>query len=466
VGAPPIPVPPDALAAHRGLSPASARLLQHLLAHPEDARRLDAMRETMPGWWFTYGFTQLTWPTLIDARKRAELERATEGVCALIKAIPDVIFGGDVDAIAEFYGYPDAGYLEMLFEVPNPLDATLARCDFIDAPDGLQCCEVNLAANVGGWTFRFWTEEYERHPVVTAFTSREGITARGRDPLRIACEHVVRDAVDSGVADAGEVNVMVNVVSFTEGGARLAREMYARMLEESGGGLTGELWLSDDPQNDLEFRGNVAYRDGKRVHVVIEYGITGSREILRAEVAATLRVYNGGLTQLMVNKRNLALLSENEALEHWTDEERSLIRDHVPWTRLLHPRTTTLLGETVEFPAFLLERRADVVLKRGLGTGGSDVHVGRFTEPAAWEARVREAMEEGGWIVQAYVESRPYFFPSAPGAAPVVQSVIWGMFMAGWRYAGGWLRMMPAGEGDGIVNSIRGAAEGAILEID
>ena len=460
-----VPIPPEGLAAHRGLSAASGRLLEHLVETPADARQLEGLDEVLPKWWFTYDYTPLTWPVLVDAARQAELRRATEGVCALIKAIPAVIFDGDLQAMADFYGYKDPGYLEMLFELPNALDTTLARCDFLDTADGLKCCEVNLAANIGGWQHRFWEDTYMNHPVLNAFAAREGIALRWRDTLRHICEHVVDDAVESGVADAGEVNVVVVSAPYTPQAVQYARELYAQMLRESGRGLGGELWRSEDPEVDLEFRGNAGYMEGKRVHVVIEYAGQMEKEVLRAQVVGTMRVYNGGFTDFLVNKRNLALLSENEALEHWTDEDRDLIRDHVPWTRLVSARSTTFRGEAVEFPAFLLERRADMVLKRGAGSGGADVHVGRFVEPAAWEARVREVMEEGGWVVQEYVESKPYFFPPAAGAAPVAQSVIWGLFLAGWSYAGAWLRMMPAGEGDGIVNSVRGAAEGAVLEI-
>jgi hypothetical protein len=466
VSASAIQIPPDARAAHRGLSPAAERFLEHLLENPDDARRLERMDEVLPKWWFTYDFTPLTWPTFVDAGKLEKLRRATEGVCRLIKAIPAVIFHGDFKAIARFYGYRDPGYLQMLFRAPNPLGTTLARCDFIDTAQGLKCCEVNLAANIGGWQHRFWEETYMTHPVVTGFAAREGVVPRWRDPLRIACEHLVEDAMASGVVDGGELNVMVKSLPFTERAASYAQELYARLLRETGSGLTGELWLTQTPEEELSFRDGVPYRGDRRVHAFIEYAGWAPPSVARAQVAATVRLYNGGLMRFMVNKRNLALLSENEELELWTDEDRALIRDHVPWTRLVSARTTTYRGETVTFPGFLVDRRDDLVLKLGEGVGGADVHVGRCTEPAEWEARVREAVEHGGWIVQEYVESLPYLYPPEPGAAPVPQSVIWGLFYAGWRYAGAWLRMMPAGKGDGIVNSGRGAAEGAVIELE
>jgi hypothetical protein len=141
-----------------------------------------------------------------------------------------------------------------------------------------------------------------------------------------------------------------------------------------------------------------------------------------------------------------------------------VIRDHIPWTRLVSPRTTTWRGAEVQFPGFLLDHRDDMVLKHGRSCSGADVHVGRYLPQDAWEARVREAVEEGGWIVQERVDSRPYFYPP-PGADPVPNTVIWGLFCAGQRYGGGFLRMLPQDAGKGIVNSIRGAYEGAFLEI-
>lgn len=462
------PIPPDVRDAHRALSPVAEHFLEYLLQHPDEARQLEGFEKGLPRWMIFYDFTSITWPTFVDARKLAEMERATAGVCMLIKAIPAVIFDGDLEAIAAFYGYEDPAMLELLFEVPNPMDSTVARCDFIDAPDGLKCCEVNMAANLGGWQHRFWSERYLQHPVITDFCAREGVVPQDHDVLAIVCEQMIEDALATGVCqEGGEMNLLIALdVPPTESAERYVREVYAELLRKTGRGLAGDLWLSDNPAAELAFRGTELYRGERRVHVFLGYWIgTIPTQVVRAQVAGTVRVYNGGLTQLWLDKRNLALLSENEGLEGWEEEDRALIRDHIPWSRLVSARTTTWRGRQVEFPAFLLENRADLVLKLGLGLGGADVHVGRYMAQEEWEVRVREAVEQGGWIVQEHVESRPYFYPPQPGAAPVPHTVIWGLFCAGWQYAGGWLRMLPQGTGDGIVNSARGAAEGGILVV-
>jgi len=457
-------IPPDTRAAHRQLSPAAERFLEHLMDHPDQAAQLEGFEKGLPDWMIPY---DITWPTLVDAQRVAEMERATAGVCRLVKAIPAVVFGGDLDAIAAFYGYNPA-VLELLFSVPNHMGSTVARCDFIDTTGGLMCCEVNMAPNLGGWHHGFWRERYLRHPVIMDFCAREGISPGGHDVLVAFCEHMIDDALDSGVIKAGgELNVVVALDEPpTEGMRRQAAEVYAELLRRTGRGVAGQLWLSDRSAEELTFRGLDVYMGERRVHVFYSYDTRPfPRQLLRAQLAGGIRVYNGGLGRMWLDKRNLALLSENEGLEGWKEEDRALIRDHIPWTRLVSPRTTTWRGAAVQFPGFLLDHRDDLVLKRGLGTEGSAVHVGRYLAPDAWEARVREAVEEGGWIVQERVESKPYFYPPQPGAAPVPHTVVWGLFCAGSRYGGGCLRMLPQGAGEGVVNGARGACEGAILEI-
>jgi hypothetical protein len=279
---------------------------------------------------------------------------------------------------------------------------------------------------------------------------------------------MVDDAVSSGVVkEGGELNVaMVMDVPNTESARRHAAEVYAELLRRTGRGVTGQLLLSTAPMEDLTFRGVDVYMGERRVHVLYGYTVQPfPNRVLWAQVAGRIRVYNGALTRMWLDKRNLALLSENEGLAGWTEEDRQLIRDHIPWTRGVFPRTTTWRGAPVQFPGFLLDHREDLVLKRGEGAGGEAVHVGRYLAPDAWEARVREAVEDGKWIVQERVESRPYLYPPQPGAAPVPHTVIWGLFCTGSRYAGACLRMLPQGAGEGIVNGARGAYEGAILEV-
>ncbi|CAA9333372.1 MAG: hypothetical protein AVDCRST_MAG89-2247, partial [uncultured Gemmatimonadetes bacterium] len=365
-----------------------------------------------------------------------------------------------------FYGF-DPVMLAAAFSVRNYTNSTVARGDFIDTPGGLMCCEMNMAANVGGWEHGFWSERYLQNPVLMDFCAREGISPAGRDVLATFCEHMVDDALDSGVIEeGGELNLAIALDwPITEGARRRAAEVYADLLRRRGRGVTGQLFLYTAPADELTYRQGKVYMGEQRVHVYYAHTGTGFPvKVLRAQLTGGIRAYNGMLTRMWHDKRNIALLSENEGLEGWKEEERELIRAHIPWTRVVSPRTTAWRGAEVQFPGFLLDHRDDLVLKRGLGNSGNEVHVGRYLAPDAWEARVREAVEEGGWIVQERVESRPYFYPPEPGAAPAPHSVVWGLFCTGSRFGSGFLRMLPPGAGEGVIGS-NGSYESAILEI-
>ena len=70
----------------------------------------------------------------------------------------------------------------------------------------------------------------------------------------------------------------------------------------------------------------------------------------------------------------------------------------------------------------------------------------------------------GDWVVQEYIQSRPYLFQAGRyGCSP--HDVVWGPFVFGSTYAGTILRVQPKSI-DGIVNLSRGATEGILLELE
>ncbi len=122
------------------------------------------------------------------------------------------------------------------------------------------------------------------------------------------------------------------------------------------------------------------------------------------------------------------------------------------------PAGFTYEGEQREARDFLLDNRANLVLKRGLlSAGGDNVVVGRFQDAPAWEGHVATALETGVWIVQEYIETRKVeYLDKEAGLVP--HDLTWGLFAAGGECVGTYLRMMPTDRG-GIVNAINGATE-------
>ncbi|MBV8199141.1 MAG: hypothetical protein JOZ15_00825 [Acidobacteria bacterium] len=172
------------------------------------------------------------------------------------------------------------------------------------------------------------------------------------------------------------------------------------------------------------------------------------------------------MTNLLSDKRNLALLSEAAAggggpLD---DEERQLVDRHLPWTRVVARRTAVFRGEQVFLPDLLAGRREELVLKSAQSLGGKDVHIGRFLAAAAWDDAVRSSLAAPGWIVQEAVRSLPWLFQAEEDGADIYDAV-WGIFVFGESYGGTFVRLLPRRR-QGTVNVAQGCDVGIVLELE
>ncbi|MFJ9777092.1 hypothetical protein ACIRVF_38655 [Kitasatospora sp. NPDC101157] len=170
-------------------------------------------------------------------------------------------------------------------------------------------------------------------------------------------------------------------------------------------------------------------------------------------------------SSFLANKQCLGLLSEGRP---WMSEaERSVVSRYLPWTRVLGNRPTDHHGRRIDLLKHTVEHREDLVLKAGIGMQGLQVLIGRDTDPAMWQARVEEAAEAGGSIVQEHVTgvAVPVFSTPAPGAAPEVTNVVpvFSPFLFGNHASGVWARYRADG-GEGIVSREGyGAMENAVV---
>ncbi len=141
-----------------------------------------------------------------------------------------------------------------------------------------------------------------------------------------------------------------------------------------------------------------------------------------------------------------------------------MVRDHVPWSRTVADVRTTFQGEPVSLLEFATARRESLVLKPAYNHSGNDVYIGIDTEPAEWEAKLREAAGGRRTLVQEYVQSRPYLLQHGQEGC-ALHDLVWGSFCFGEDYGGGFLRVSARGEGPRVINSARGATEGFIFEV-
>jgi hypothetical protein len=452
------------------LSPVALRFLEYVSADPERLRRLDHLAGDYPEWLRIASgrfYPLQSWPTFAGAEKLAEVQRATVDLTRLVKAIPERIFDNDVRRMAAFYGFRNEGLLRLILEPPNGLAGALLRNDFVDAEDGFWWLEAN-AGQIGGWQLRYFERFYRTHPVIARFLAEQEIQPYYRDPLEMALRHVIADNLGQPIAAEGVLNTAIAVGetrSSSVADRAALSQMYRNLLEESGSGLAGDLTLCS--YDDVSLRQNRLWHGGARgpIHAIVEMTPQPPPEaVFRAFKAGRLSLYNSPVGALIGDKRNLAILSEHADSALFTAAERALLHRHLPWTRTIGPGMATFNGVTLPLAELLLAHREDFVIKPHDGAGGDRVTLGRSVPAETWERLVATAMRERGWLAQERVDSRPYLYQHGEHGC-AVHAAVWGTFCFGDAFGGGFLRVGPAGAGDGVINSARGAEESVLFEV-
>jgi hypothetical protein len=406
-----------------------------------------------------------SWPTFLDDAALREIDRVNGGLVELVKSVPRRFLGNDAKRIEEHYGYePEvARLMASLLERPEHLAGLLARGDFIWTRDGLQCLEVNMVSSLGGWGSAVWADLYLQTPPVREFVREAGVGITFTNTAQVCFGHLTAAARAGGLGRDGEVHLAFAVPEDhmpTHNAVDFLHREHAAYLRHTEGRGSVSICTCDE----LEDRGDGLYLGDRRIHAVNEHYLGGiPRHVLFAWLEGRVVLYNGPVSHVFDDRRNLALLSQFQDSEYFTAEERRLIRGHLPWTRFLTHGFTSYGAERVGLPDFAVDNRDRMVIKHVNSGRGEKVVLGIATPQDAWERTLEAAADEGAWIVQERVDSLPFLYQIGE-AGCVPQDVVWGIFRIGSRYGGGFLRMMPRGQ-HGVINAARGADEGVLFEV-
>ncbi len=461
----PAPPPPggswgrEAEALHGRLSRASAAFLRFAAANPECLERASFAELERHGVGSPYPLQP--WPALVDRTRVAEMERVSTGLARLIKSLPRRLFGNDPERLRDYYDLASAELARTMVQEPDGLAAVVGRGDFLEAPEGLKCLEFNMLSALGGWEAPLWAEAYLRVPALARFLREERLRVACRDTVALLLAHAAAEARELAGVD-GEINVALVTPEHT---AAHGHHLEAWLADRYAGVSPGALLIL--PYASLRERVGALWAGDRRIHAAVELHEEGTApQALRCFKAGSLKLFNAPVRAVLTDKRNLALLSEGG--DWLSPEERDLVSRHVPWTRRLAAAPACRQGREVWLPELVLEAREEMVIKKARAGRGSAVHLGAATPEAVWRERVERALAEGDWIVQERVEPLPYVHQHGErGWGP--HDVVWGLFVLGDRYGGGFLslahRAARTQEEGGVINVMRGATVGVILEV-
>ena len=408
-----------------------------------------------------FGLVQ-PWPVFIDSAAGNRMKEAALEVFDLVRSIPDRIFSYDTRKMSHFYEVPEVD-IEFQLEGTDEtfLKSLLGRADFILGPSGLKCLEFNVSAGIGGWQTALLKPLYLQTPVISRFLREYGVKIRHRNLFEDLLEHIVPPAVKKfNSIYTDEINFAVVIVEF-DGVAEAFRpieasinNVYKQILDREYDGLRGNIILCDF--HHLTVSDNRLFHKNKRVHVVLEmYHGDVPGHVLEVFRAGKLMLYNGPITALLVNKLNLALLSEHEDSDIFNSREREAIKRYIPWTRKIVPGLED----------FILSNREKLVIKPSDGYGGESVFIGCSVSDDLWKEAVMFAQRNKNWLVQEYVDSDSYLLQNGEcGCCP--HHAVWGLFVFGSRYAGGFLRVSPGENNTGVINTHAGSEKTVVLELE
>jgi hypothetical protein len=115
--------------------------------------------------------------------------------------------------------------------------------------------------------------------------------------------------------------------------------------------------------------------------------------------------------KLLHKKASLAVVSDERQSGLLTEAQRAAVAAHVPWTRVVEERRTTVDGAAIDLVPWIAANRERLVLKPNDEYGGKGIVLGWTVDDAEWAAALRTALA-GQFIVQERVA-----IPSEPWPA-------------------------------------------------
>ncbi|MDX2088239.1 MAG: hypothetical protein SFX73_10330 [Kofleriaceae bacterium] len=135
-------------------------------------------------------------------------------------------------------------------------------------------------------------------------------------------------------------------------------------------------------------------------------------KILKAVADGAVDVFGGVSRGLLASyKATFELLSSPEHRELFPPEVNEALARHIPWTRVLGERKTSLGGTEVDLLPFVAAHREQLVIKPAGGSGGQNIHIGRDLTDDAWTQAIHKGVAQN-WIVQALALPERQAFPA------------------------------------------------------
>jgi hypothetical protein len=407
-----------------------------------------------------------SWPFFIDADYFKAIEIPATQIPRLISKIPKLFFDNDPKAICDYFNLENELFINMLINHKWQGPAIIARGDFINTSDGLKCLEQNMGSNLGGWETEVICDDYLKTPAITPFLAANPVSYLPKNVLQAWFSYCIGLTLKhTKLVDNGQHNLLLNTPKdYIAGGMdTYFCSIYQAALAEHQ--LEGQLFI--DLLSNLDIKPQGVFYQQQRIHC-ISNPISSELPpmLLRAYMGSKVYLADDPINTLLCDKRTLALLSTyGDSDEHFTAQEQQLIQRHIPWTREFSQSTVTYQENSCTLEALALSQQHEFVLKPANGKCGKDLYIGHKISAEQWREVIKNAVEEQAWVLQQYYPSLPYLGQMGEQGYGTFHA-IWGTFCFGDTLGKVWMRLQPAENSSGIINSYQGAEETMVYIMD
>ena len=293
------------------------------------------------------------------------------------------------------------------FSDPSPV----SRLDafFVAESGGLRFTEYNAETPAGGGYNDVLTEAFFGLPIMRDFLRRWDLRPL---PARHGVFHALMDAWRQFSAHHGRSGrPRVAILDWAEVPTYNEFVLFQDYFRRQGLEC-----IIADPRH-AEYRGKTLTLDGQPVDLIykrvllselVERG-GADHPVLQAVRDGTVCMVNPPACKILHKKSSLAVLSDERNAALFTEEEQDAIRQHIPWTRVVEQRRTSVDGDEVELLEWSSRNREQLVLKPHDEYGGKGIVLGWEVSDGEWDDALKTALAEP-YIVQRRIElpSEPY----------------------------------------------------------
>lgn len=290
-----------------------------------------------------------------------------------------------------------------------PWSSPVSRLDaFFAADDGLQFTEYNAETPAGPSFNDVLTEVFYAMPAMRAFL-------RHWDVRPLPARHNVLHALLSAYeAWSGRRELpRIAVVDWPDVPTRREFTLFQEYAERQG-----VRCVVADPR-DAELRDGKLFLGGGPVDLIYKRVLISEliercgldHDLVRAVRSRAVCMVNPFACKILHKKASLAVLSDERNAALYDSAQQEAITAHIPWTRVVEERRTTHDGMPIDLTSYILEHKAQLVLKPNDEYGGKGIVLGWEVGDAEWADALRTALHEP-YIVQERVSLPTEAYPS------------------------------------------------------